>query len=61
MQEHFIKPYIDPDNSLETEYNGCKVKLFFSIDNNHNVKGAVLDQIMLAFDRRITELSSVRL
>jgi len=57
--DHNNDPNIDPDNVIETVYNGCKVRLFFSLEEN-NVKRGVLDQILLAFDRRIQDSVNVQ-
>jgi len=54
------KPYIDPDNILEREINGCKVRLFFMLERNEKAERMVLDNLMLVFDRKIQGVSSVQ-
>ncbi len=51
-------PSIDPINKLEREINGCKVRLFFCLERNERGERIVLDNLMLAFDRKISGLSS---
>ena len=51
---------IDPDNKLEREINGCKVRLFFILSHNEKVERQVLDRLMLVFDRKMQGTSSVQ-
>jgi len=54
------KSYIDPNNIVEREINGCKVRLFFSPQRNEKIERLVLDNLMLVFDRKMQGLSSVQ-
>jgi len=54
------KPNIDPNNIIEREINGCKVRLFFSPESNEKVERLVLDNLILVFDRKMQGLTSVQ-
>jgi hypothetical protein len=54
------KSYIDPNRMIERESNGCKVRLFFSLERNEKVERQTLDHLMLVFDRKKREVASVR-
>ena len=53
-------PYIDPDNRIEREIGGCNVRLFFNMKRNEKAERLVLDNLMLAFDRKMHGLSNVQ-
>jgi len=46
---------IDPDNIFEFETNGCKVRLFFTVEHNPNIPDTILDQLLLVFERKIKD------
>ena len=54
------KPNIDPENKIEREVNGCKVRLFFSLVPNESAMRLALDNLMLSFDTKMQELSKVQ-
>jgi hypothetical protein len=54
------KSHIDPNRTIEREANGCKVRLFFSLERNEKVERQTLDHLMLVFDRKKREVASVR-
>jgi hypothetical protein len=56
-----VKPQIDPNRMIEREANGCKVRLFFSVERNERVERQTLDHLILVFDRKKRELANVRL
>jgi len=43
---------IDPDNMSERNYNGCNVRLFFTLEHNERAERLVLENLMLVFDRK---------
>ena len=55
-------PYndIDAENSIERKIDGCEVRLLFSLKNNEKNKRLVLDNLMLAFDRKMQGLQNVQ-
>jgi len=55
------KPYIDPCNIIERNINGCNVRLFFSLERNEKTERLVLDNLMLAFDRKMQGAASVQM
>ena len=54
------KQYIDPENSMERDINDCKVRLFFSPTPNEKSVRLVLDNLMLAFDRKVQRRSGMQ-
>ena len=60
MIEANEKPNIDPENIIEREINGCKVRLFFLLERNEKAERLILDNIMLAFDRKMQGVTRVR-
>lgn len=60
MMEIDKKLGIDPDNTIEREINGCKVRLFFVMEENVKVERFVLDHLMLVFDRKMQGLANVQ-
>ena len=54
------KPKIDPENMVEREINGCNVRLFFLLERNERIERLVLDNLMLAFDRKMQKVSSMQ-
>ena len=54
------QPNIDPENIVEREINGCKVRLFFLLERNERIERIVLDNLMLVFDRKMQGVSSVQ-
>jgi len=48
-----IDEEIDPNNILEGEKNGCKIRLFFKKEPTPNMPDMVLDMILHSFDRRV--------
>ena len=53
-------PKIDPENMVEREINGCNVRLFFLLERNERIERLVLDNLMLAFDRKMQGVSSMQ-
>ena len=53
-------PKIDPENVVEREINGCNVRLFFLLERNERIERLVLDNLMLAFDRKMQRTSSMQ-
>ncbi len=47
------KPDIDANNKIERNIDGCKVRLFFSLQPNEKIKRLVLDNLMLCYDRKM--------
>jgi len=54
------KPNIDTKNRIERNIDGCKVRLFFSLNPNEKIERSVLDNLMLVFDRKMQDLSTVK-
>ena len=48
---------IDIENTIDREINGCKVRLFFSLNPNKKTERFVLDNLMLVFDRKMSSHS----
>ncbi len=59
MQSIADSPHVDPDNRIEREINGCKVRLFFSLMRNEKVERQVLDNLMLVFDKKMQGMPKV--
>ena len=55
-----MNPNIDPENRIERDIDGCKVRLFFSTKHNEKIERLVLDNLMLAFDRKMQGLQNVQ-
>ena len=55
-----MKSDIDAENKVERNIDGCKVRLFFSVNQNDKIERLVLDNLMLAFDRKVQGLSIVK-
>ena len=53
-------PNIDTNNIVEREIGGCKVRLFFMLEPNEKAERLVLDNIMLAFDRKMQGAEGVQ-
>ena len=53
-------PNIDPDNRIERDIDGCKVRLFFCSARNDKTERLVLDNLMLVFDRKMQGLVTVQ-
>ena len=51
---------IDPENKIEREIDGCKVRLFFNSTYNEKIERSVLDNLLLVFERKQQEMSSVQ-
>ena len=47
------KQNVDQINSIEKEIGDCKVRIFFSLTANKETERIILENLMLAFDRRI--------
>lgn len=54
------KPNIDTKNKIERNIDGCKVRLFFSLNPNEEIERLVLDNLMLVFDRKMQGLPNVK-
>ena len=54
------RPHVDPNNRIEREINGCKVRLFFSLSRNEKVERQVLDNLMLVFDKKMQGMVNVQ-
>jgi hypothetical protein len=54
------KPNIDTENRIERNIDGCKVRLFFSLQPNEKIERLVLDNLMLLFDRKMQGASRVQ-
>ena len=54
------KPKIDTENVVEREINGCNVRLFFLLERNERTERLVLDNLMLAFDRKMQRVSNMQ-
>jgi hypothetical protein len=54
------KPNIDTENRIERDIDGCKVRLFFSLQPNEKIERLVLDNLMLLFDRKMQGASRVQ-
>ena len=54
------KPNIDTKNRIERNIDGCKVRLFFSLNPNEKIERSVLDNLMLVFDRKMQGLPTVK-
>lgn len=50
---------IDPMNIIEREINGCKVRLYFSVEHNDRIERQVLDNLLMIFDEKRHCLSTV--
>ena len=50
---------IDTENKIERDIDGCKVRLFFSLNGNEQIRKQVLDNLVLGFERRMQGLSIV--
>ena len=50
-----ISKEIDTDNIFEFETNGCKVRLFFTVEHNPNIPDTILDRLLLVFERKIKD------
>ena len=55
------KPNIDTKNRVERNIDGCKVRLFFSLNPNEKIERLLLDNLMLVFDRKMQGLSIVKM
>ena len=51
---------IDADKTIERDFNGCKVRLFFIMEHNEKIERMVLDHLMLVFNRKKQDLSNVQ-
>ena len=61
IKSDMSKENIDSINKIEKEIDGCRVRLFFSLENNINVERNVLDNLISVFDRKKQDLSSMQM
>jgi hypothetical protein len=53
-------PNVDIKNKIDRDINGCKVRLFFSLQPNEKTKRLILDTLMGCFDRKVQGVVSVQ-
>jgi hypothetical protein len=60
MKNRYDDNEVDSTNIMEQEINGCNVRLFFTVEQNANLKGMVLDNLIQVIQRKKQDVSSVQ-